>query len=89
MISTIISDFSRVILDVKNKEYKGSLNSLYKDLLSHNRKFDFFDYFELNNDILNLLTTLRNKYSINVFTTGTIQRAPEISEIIKPIFDNV
>ncbi len=89
MITTILSDFSRVILNPKDKNYKGPLNGLYKKLIEQNKLFNFFDYFEFNNGVLNLYTQLRSKYPIYIFTTGIIQNAPEVRERIKSIFDDV
>lgn len=89
MITTILSDFSRVILNPKDKNYKGTLNGFYKELKQKDSTFNFNDYFEFNDDILNLYESLKNKYSVNVFTTGTIQNDPEVRKRIDSIFDNV
>lgn len=89
MITTILSDFSRVILNPKDKNYKGTLNGLHNELLEENKNYSFFDYFEFNEEILNLYKQLKTKYSVNVFTTGTIQNTPEVRQIIDPIFDNI
>src|SRR3990167_1027893 len=78
MITTILSDFSRVILFPKDKNYKGTLNGLYGEALENNQPFNFFDCFEFNEGILNLYISLKKKYSINIFTSGII-----------PIFDNI
>ena len=82
MITTILSDFSRVILNPKDKNYKGTLNGLNKELLEKEVKYLFFNYFEFNKEILNLYIQLKEKYSINVFTTGTIQNRLEIRQIM-------
>lgn len=89
MITAILSDFSRVILYPKDRNYQGTLNGLHKKLSKENENYAFFDYFELNNEILNLYKKLKSKYSINVFTTGTIQNRKEVRQIIDPIFDNI
>lgn len=89
MTTTILSDFSRVILNPKDKNYTGTLNGLNKELLEKNKNYFFFDYFEFNDEILNLYRQLKTKYSINVFTTGTIQNTPEVMQIINLIFDNI
>ena len=44
MIKAIISDVSYVLLFPKNREYKGILNSFYKQIKGED-KFSFFDYF--------------------------------------------
>lgn len=89
MITTILSDFSRVILIPKDKNYTGTLNGLHKELSEKEKNYPFFNHFEFNDEILNLYQQLRTKYSINVFTTGTIQNRPEVREIIDPIFEHI
>lgn len=89
MITTIISDFSRVILDVKNKNYKGTLNGLHYELSEKYFKYNFDDYFEFNNDLLNFYKSLKTNFSLNIFTTGVIQNLPEVRKVIDPIFDNI
>lgn len=89
MITTILSDFSRVILNPKDKNYRGTLNGLHKELSEKNNNYAFFDYFEFNEEILNVYRQLKTKYSVNVFTTGTIQNRAEVRQVIDPIFDNI
>lgn len=90
MITTILSDLSRVILFPKDKNYKGTLNGLYKKLQQRKMSFNFLDYFKFNDEILNLYTLLKNKHiSICMFTTGSIQNAKEVAQKIDQIFDNV
>ncbi|KKQ00323.1 MAG: putative hydrolase (HAD superfamily) [Candidatus Levybacteria bacterium GW2011_GWA1_39_32] len=89
MITTILSDLSRVILNPKDKNYKGTLNGLYKELLSKNSKFNFYDYFEFDEEVLNLYSSLKSKYSLNLFTTGSIQNASEAQEKLELVFDNI
>lgn len=89
MITTILSDFSRVILFPKDKNYKGTLNGLYKKLQQKNMPYNFFDHFKFNEDILNLYIQLKSKYSVNIFTTGKIQNAKEVKQRIDKIFDNI
>lgn len=89
MITTILSDFSRVILNPKDKHYSGTLNGLNKELQSKDTNYPFFEHFEFNDEILNLYRQLKAKYSINIFTTGTIQNRPEVRQIIDPIFEKI
>lgn len=89
MVTTILSDFSRVILNPKDKSYKGTLNALHNDLSEKDKNYPFFNYFEFNEEILNLYRQLKTKHSVNVFTTGTIQNRLEVRLIIDPIFDNI
>src|SRR3989344_46971 len=89
MVNTILSDFSRVILNPKDANYKGTLNGLHKKLSETDVNYPFFDYFEFNNEILDLFRTLKKEYSVNVFTSGNIQNRSEVREIIDPIFENI
>jgi len=89
MITTILSDFSRVILNPKDKNYTGTLNGLHKELSEKNENYPFFDYFEFNDEILNVYRQLKTKYSVNIFTTGTIQNTPEVRQVIDPIFEHI
>ncbi len=89
MINTIITDFSRVILNPKDKNYKDTVNGLYKTLKQKNPLLNFFEYFEFDDEVLNLYSSLKDKYSLNIFTTGGIQKAPEVQSKIAGIFENV
>jgi len=89
VITSILSDFSRVVLKPKDDNYNGTLNGLYKELKSKSELFNFYDYFELNNQLLDLYKQLKKKYSINLFTTGSIQNAPEIKDKIYSVFEHV
>ena len=89
MINTILSDFSKVILFPKKVNFIGGLNRLHRELFSSNKDYDFFEYFTLNTELLDCYKSLKNKYSINIFTTGEIQNVTQVKEIIKPIFDQI
>lgn len=88
MIKAIVSDFSRVVLNPKDINYKGSLNSLYKEHKEESG-FSFFDYFELNEEILSFYKSLKDKVSVSLFTTDVIQNAPEIKNRIEEVFSNI
>lgn len=85
MTKDILFDFSHVVLLPKDRNYKGGLNELYKNKLKQ-AGFIFDDYFELNDQLINFLETIKDKYELCVFTFGTIQEAPEIAPIINNIF---
>lgn len=89
MITTIISDFSRVILDTKDKSYRGTLNGLHREMTQKFGNYNFFEYFEFNTELLDFYNTLKAKYSINIFTAGVIQKEPVVQKVISPIFDNI
>lgn len=85
MITILIFDFSRVLLNVKDKNYKGFLNDLHKEK-SKEQGYKFFDFFELNEELLKFLETIKNKYSLYIFTTGSVQNVSEVRKRIDPIF---
>lgn len=88
MITTLLFDFSRVILNVKDKNYSGLLNTLYKEM-SSKPDYNFFNYFELNKELLKLLETIKSKCPLYIFTTGSIQNVPEVRKRIDPIFRKI
>jgi len=88
MIKVIVSDFSRVLLFPKDKTYQGGLNSLHRKL-SEKANYNPFNYFELNQELLGLYKSLKDKYPIYIFTTDAIQDAPEFQPYLKPIFKDV
>ena len=89
MITTILSDFSFVILFPKNSSYAGKLNNLNFKLTNKHDNYDFFSYFELNQPLLDYYKSLKKDYSINIFTAGTIPNHPSLKKIINPIFDHI
>ena len=91
MITTLISDFSKVLLFVKNKAFNGKLNALNKRLAEEMGDYPFFDYFRLNTELLDFYTLLNKKYSISlhIFTTGTIQEKTQLQPFLQPLFRTV
>lgn len=90
MVSTILSDFSRVLLFPVDRNYSGGLNALNKQLIEKlGIEHPFFSYFELNSELLEFYKQLKNKCSVNIFTSDTIQDRPEVKEIINPIFSKI
>ncbi|MFA5828655.1 MAG: HAD-IA family hydrolase [Candidatus Shapirobacteria bacterium] len=89
MINTIIFDFSRVLLFAKDKVYKEDLNPLHKKLLAENPNYAFLDYFELNEELLAYLETIKKKFDLYIFTSGSIQNAKEIKTRIAGIFRGI
>jgi len=89
MINTLIFDFSRVLLFAKDRGYKEDLNPLHKKLLAENPNYAFLDYFELNEELLAYLKTIKHKFEIYIFTSGSIQNAIEIKDRIAQVFKAV
>jgi FMN phosphatase YigB (HAD superfamily) len=88
MIKALLFDFSRVILFPKDGGYSGELNSLH-DRLAQGRTYRFWDYFELNQELLDWLTGLKGRFGLYIFTTGNIQKNTEVLSIIQPIFQKI
>lgn len=88
MIKALIFDLSRTLIFPKDRAYQGELNSLYRKLVQ-DPKFDFLANFELNEELFLYLTKLKEKYKMYLFTSGTLQRAPEIKNKIDALFEKV
>lgn len=88
MIKVLLFDFSRVLLHPTDKTYEGSLNSLHRQL-KDNESFYVFHYFELNEQILEYLKTINDKFRLAIFTTDIIQDDPLIKEKIDPLFEKI
>ncbi|HLD19576.1 MAG TPA: HAD-IA family hydrolase [Candidatus Nanoarchaeia archaeon] len=88
MITTLVFDFSRVILFPKDENYKGKLNPLHKRL-SQAAGYNLLDHFELNEPILRYVQEFKGKYGLYIFTSGSIQNAPEIRPRLEEIFDGI
>ncbi len=88
MIKTLLFDFSRVLLHPTDKTYSGSLNNLHREL-KDNESYYLFNYFELNDEILEYLRAIKGKYELRIFTTDIIQNDPLIRAKIDPIFSKI
>lgn len=87
MISNILFDFSRVILFPKDENYKGLVNDLYRKMLE--KKANFSEHFKFNEELLNFLKPLKEKYHLSIYTTDIVQNDPAAKDVIDPIFENV
>jgi FMN phosphatase YigB (HAD superfamily) len=65
------------------------LNGLYKELLASGKPFIFFDFFQLNEQLLQWYESQEGKFLVKMFTSGTIQNAPEISKRLKEVFGQI
>lgn len=88
MISTLLFDFSRVLLFPKDKTYSGKLNDLYREIRKK-PDYKFFDFFILNQELINFIKALKNKYLLAIFTTDIIQDDPAVKKYIDPIISRV
>ncbi len=90
MINTILSDLNYVLLFPVDVQCNSSVNTLHRKLLQKFKKYNIFDYFKFNSELLDYYKSLKmNNYSLNMFTSGTIQKNPQIKQIIDPIFENI
>lgn len=87
MITTLLFDFSRVLLHPKDPQYTGTMNGLNNELSAQNPHYVFFDYFVINTELLDFLKPLKATLSINMFTTDVIQEKPEVKAFTDPIFE--
>lgn len=88
MINTLLFDFSRVLLFPKDKDHIGDLNPLHAELRK-NPGYRFLDYFELNTDLMRFLKGIKSKYQLYIFTSGSIQDAPEIQPELRGVFAKI
>ncbi len=88
MRPTFLFDFSRVLLFTEDKDYKGGLNGLYSKL-SQKPGFVFEKHFAFNEPLLSFLKENKGKANLFIFTSGQIQKAPEIAPRLTAIFEKV
>lgn len=88
MIKAIVFDFSGVIFFHKDENYTGSHNKLHEELVNKT-DYKVFDYFRLNEELLNFLKTLKGKYRLFIFSAGRIQDRLEVKEALNQIFDRI
>ncbi len=84
MITTLLVDFSRTLLLPKEKTYEGKLNDLYRQITTESG-YKFFDFYSLNDELLDFLEPLKDKFNLAIYTTEVIQNDPAI----KPHLDNI
>ena len=88
MIKAWLFDLSRVLLFPVDKNYKGELNKLHKEL-SGNPNYSFWEHFYLDENELSFLDGFKDKHDLYMFTSGTIQNAPEIRPRLDAIFKKI
>lgn len=87
MIKALLFDFSRVLLFPRTELPVESLNGLHRKL-SQNADYKFFEHFRLNEELMEILEKLQSQYPLFLFTSETIQEAPELAESLK-IFQKI
>jgi FMN phosphatase YigB (HAD superfamily) len=84
-ITTIIFDFSRVLLHTKDTHYAGKLNDLYRDVKTK-IPFSFFDFFVLDNELLSWIEGKKNTHTLCLYTSEVIQNDPVILPRLEQVF---
>lgn len=83
----ILVDLGNVLLYSKEK-LPGKMNPRHKQLLEEfGEDYPFFNYFGVNEKLLELLASLKDKYRIYIITEGTIQNYPPLKEKLETVFD--
>lgn len=88
MFKVFISDFSRVLLFPKDDNYVEGLNALHKKL-SAGGDYDFWQYFRLNQELIDFYKTLGGKIDMYLLTSEHIQEHPALQPVIKDVFKSV
>lgn len=88
MIKAIIFDLSRTLLFPRDSGFKGELNAFHSE---HKKEpdYQFLDHFKLNEELLTSLRGIKSKYNLYIFTSGSIQNAPEIKPRLDEIFKKI
>ncbi|MBP9686905.1 MAG: HAD-IA family hydrolase [Candidatus Doudnabacteria bacterium] len=90
MITTIISDFSRVLLNPVDENYSGSLNDLHKMLVTeYGEDYPVLRYFKFNDELLAFYLSLKPGCVLSVFTSDAIQKHPDIQPRLSEVFEHV
>lgn len=88
MITTVLSDFSYVLLFPKAQSYKDTLNGLYRQIIGQG-KYNLFDYYVLNQELLKFYKSIRDEgISVNIFTAGVMQNDPQLRSYLG-FFDQI
>ena len=88
-MKTIVSDLSRVLLFNKDPNYKGSLNDLNRKLLSQDKEYNFWDYFQIDNELLNFYKKMKPNTMLAILTSDQIQNHPALRPILEDVFDHI
>lgn len=87
-ITAFVSDFSRVLLSPKDENYSEGLNTLHKKL-SMQGDYDFWEYFQLNEKLLDFYKELSKKMKLYLFTTEHIQNHPSLQPYLDGVFTKI
>lgn len=83
----ILMDLGKVLLYSK-EELPGKMNPRHKELLEQEGEdYPFFEYFGVNENLLETLAELKDTSQIYMITEGTIQNHPPLREKLETVFD--
>lgn len=89
MIKAILSDFSETILFPKDARHHHNLNGLHRELMSKYGEYNAWDYFVLNEELLDFYKGLKTQYPLYLFTTDEVQNQPQIKLKLQEIFNEI
>ncbi len=84
-VSTLLFDFSRVLLHTKDSSYAGKLNDLYRSERSK-PTFQFFELFTMDGELLNWLGMQKDRVKLALYTSEMIQKDPSILPKLTEVF---
>ena len=85
MTTTILFDFSRVLLHPRDPSYTGSIDQLYERTLHKN----FLSYFVLNEALLDFITEHKTTKQLSLFSNAKILFDPYIQKRITGLFTQI
>lgn len=88
MKKILLSDVSFVLLFPKDPEYTGSLNGLYREHKDE-VNFNFFDYFKVNTELLDIYTQYASNEARYIFTSDAIQDDPALQKYWQHVFTQI
>lgn len=86
MIKTYLFDLAKVILFPVDQSYAGELNAKYAVVKSV-AGFQFGTYFSFDQGMVDFLHSLKGSVRLCMYTSGQIQKAPEVASILQDIFE--
>lgn len=88
MITTILCDFGRVLINTKDKNYLGSHDELHLRL-SQNSDYKVTQHFVFNEELMSYLSKFKDKYKMYVFTAGIVYKEPDIKSKLMEVFKGI
>jgi FMN phosphatase YigB (HAD superfamily) len=85
MITSLVFDFSFVLLFSKDASYTGKLNDL-NDKLSAEENYEPLDYFRVNDELIYFLKQYKNEYTFYIFTAGKMHKLPSLHNKLNVVF---